>query len=141
MNPPRGHHSLSRMRAVAWWLDNRFRIPGTNIRFGLDVLLGLLPGIGDSVSALSGVYFISQAHALGVPLPVKLRMAGNVLGDMIVGAVPLLGDIFDIGFKANMRNLALIEDHLARTGNPAGGMRTVNPVSASGRACASRAAG
>ncbi|MEX2618098.1 MAG: DUF4112 domain-containing protein [Alphaproteobacteria bacterium] len=129
MNNPRtrdsgrdpGRDTLSQMRTVAWWLDSRFRIPGTGIRIGLDGLLGLLPGIGDSVTALSGVYFIGQAHALGVPLPVKARMAANVLGDMIVGSIPLIGDIFDIGFKANLRNLALIEEHLARRGHPADG--------------------
>jgi len=116
MSIHRNHPGLRRLHIVARWMDSRFRIPGTRIRFGLDSVLGLVPGIGDSITALSGIYFVSQAHALGVPFGTKARMVLNTLIDMIIGAIPLVGDIFDIGFKANSRNVALIERHLARSG-------------------------
>ena len=90
-------------------LDSRFRIPGTNIRFGLDALLGLVPVAGDVVTlALSGYLFVLMARHGGGPL-LLLRMAGNVALDALVGAIPLVGDLFDIGFKANVRNLDLLK--------------------------------
>ncbi|MCB0577862.1 MAG: DUF4112 domain-containing protein [Phaeodactylibacter sp.] len=94
-------------------LDNRYRIPGTNIRFGADFLIGLVPYIGDVVSfAISGVLVAAMARkgASGIAL---VKMAGNVLIDTVVGAVPLLGDLFDLGYRANLRNLRLLREHYA----------------------------
>lgn len=103
---------LRRLDTLADWLDSRFKLPGTDIRFGLDSLLGLVPGIGDGVLALPSVYLIASAHSMGVPKMTLLRMSWNVLIDMLIGAIPLIGDIFDVGFKANRRNIALIRKHL-----------------------------
>jgi hypothetical protein len=89
-------------------LDDRFRIPGTNIRFGLDPLLGLVPGIGDLIGGALSSYLIWRAHKLGVSKFTLLRMAGNTLLDTVVGSVPVIGDILDIQFRANRRNLELL---------------------------------
>lgn len=107
------HRDVQRLRRVAHWLDDRFRVPGTNIRFGLDALIGLLPGVGDSVSALWGVYFIGRAHQLGMPMSLKSKMAANLLVDLLVGAIPIVGDLFDVGFKSHVRNVALLDDFIA----------------------------
>jgi hypothetical protein len=103
---------VERLERLAWWLDDRFRIPGTNITFGLDSLIGLVPGVGDSATAIGAAYFVVQAYELGLPRGVLFRMAFNVLLDLAVGSIPLLGDIFDVGFKANRRNMALLKRHL-----------------------------
>ena len=103
---------LDRLRAVSRLLDNAFRIPGTNVRFGLDALIGLVPGIGDAVGALFSAYLILQARRLGAPNSVVNRMIANVGIDTVVGWVPLLGDLFDVTWKANNKNLALLEQHL-----------------------------
>lgn len=101
--------ALRRARSLARLLDSAFRLPGTRWRFGWDVLIGLVPGIGDLIMAAASVYIIRLAGELGVPLLIRLRMLANVLLDFIVGSVPLAGDLFDAGFKANLRNVALIE--------------------------------
>lgn len=104
---------LDRVRALARLLDSAVGIPGTRWRIGLDGLIGLVPGFGDAAGALAAGYIVLQAARLGAP-PVTLgRMLGNVLLEMLIGAVPLLGDLFDLGFKANLRNLRLLERHLA----------------------------
>lgn len=100
---------LQRLDALADWLDSRFRLPGTNIRFGLDAILGLVPGVGDGALAIPAVYLILCAARLGAPKRVQLRMAFNVLIDLLVGAIPLVGDLFDVGFKANRRNIDLLK--------------------------------
>ncbi|HET9483871.1 MAG TPA: DUF4112 domain-containing protein [Xanthomonadales bacterium] len=101
------------VRKLARLLDAAVRIPGTNIRVGLDALLGLVPGIGDAIGgALSG-YIVLAAARLGVPKSVIARMLMNLGIDTVVGAVPLLGDLFDVAFRANTRNVALIESALA----------------------------
>jgi Domain of unknown function (DUF4112) len=95
-------------------LDDRFRIPGTNIRFGLDPLLGLVPGVGDTISGLLSSYLIWRAHKLGVSKFTLLRMAGNTLFDTVVGSVPVIGDIFDVSFHANRRNLELLRRYMLK---------------------------
>lgn len=100
---------LETARRLAWLLDDLVRIPGTNIRVGIDPLLGLLPGGGDVAGGLASAYTIVAASRLGAPPSVILRMAGNVALDLLLGAVPLLGDLFDVGWKANRRNVALLE--------------------------------
>lgn len=101
------------MRGLAGALDTVFRIPGTNMRFGADALIGLLPGIGDVAGAGMAGYIILVAAKLGAPAPVLLRMLLNVAIDTVVGAVPLAGDVFDAAWRANSRNAALLERHLA----------------------------
>ena len=106
--------AIERLERLAFWLDERFRIPGTNWRIGLDGLLGLVPGIGDSATALLSLYLVLEAKRLGVPNGVILRMLANVGLDAAVGSVPLLGDLFDVAFKANRRNMRLLRRHLGR---------------------------
>lgn len=101
------------VRQIATWLDNAVRIPGTDWRVGLDPLLGLAPGLGDTVSSVLSGWIVVRAAGLGASPATLARMTGNVLVDALVGSVPVLGDMFDFGFKANQRNLALLEGHLA----------------------------
>lgn len=104
--------SVERLRQLAHVLDDRFRIPGTRCRVGLDGLIGLVPGVGDVVTTLLSLYLVLEARRLGVPAAKLGRMGLNVGVDMLLGAVPLLGDVFDIAWKANRRNLALLLDHI-----------------------------
>jgi hypothetical protein len=109
---------LRDLERVADWMDTRFKIPGTEIRFGLDGLLGLVPGIGDGVLALPALYLIARARGMGAPTHVQARMAGNVVLDLLIGAVPLVGDLFDIGYKANTRNVRLLREHFGLPPRP-----------------------
>jgi hypothetical protein len=108
---------VARLDALATLLDTAFPVPGTNIRFGFDVLIGLVPGIGDAVSTAMSLYIVHEAYALGVPRRVIARMLANVALDGIIGAVPLVGDAFDVLWRANRRNLALLRSHLAARGH------------------------
>jgi hypothetical protein len=103
---------VERLRALSRLLDNAFTIPGTQVRFGLDALVGLVPGLGDAVSAVFSGYLIVQASRLGAPKSVVSRMVANVAIDTLIGWVPLLGDLFDVAWKSNVRNMSLLEDHL-----------------------------
>ena len=103
---------LRRLRSLAWLLDNSIPLPG-GMRIGLDAIIGLIPGIGDAIGALVSAYLINEARTLGAPRSVLLRMSGNVLIETLIGAIPFAGDIFDAAFKANMRNLALLEGYAA----------------------------
>ncbi|HZO18039.1 MAG TPA: DUF4112 domain-containing protein [Gemmatimonadaceae bacterium] len=98
-----------RLRDLARLLDEAIRIPGTNIRIGLDALLGLLPGGGDVAGGLLSGLIILQAARDGAPATVLGRMLGNVALDVVAGAVPLLGDIFDVAWRANSRNIRLLQ--------------------------------
>jgi hypothetical protein len=105
---------LERLKSLSRLLDSAIGIPGTRYRFGLDAIIGLVPGIGDAIGAIFSIYIIFQAARLGVPKSTLARMIGNVGVDTIVGEIPLLGDLFDVGFKSNIRNLSLIEQHVHR---------------------------
>lgn len=98
-------------KIVAHLLDNLFQVPGTKIRFGLDPILGLLPGFGDTVSGLISTAMLSIGLRKGIPRIVIARMALNILLNSILGAVPLLGDAFSFWFKSNARNYALFTEH------------------------------
>lgn len=102
---------LRKLRRVAWLVDGAFRLPGTRFRFGLNSLIGLTPAAGDAVLALISLYIVNEARRLGLPRETLARMVGNVVIEAVAGTVPVLGDLFDMGFKANLRNLALIEEH------------------------------
>jgi Domain of unknown function (DUF4112) len=104
----------SSIRRLARLLDAAVRVPGTNVRFGLDAILGLVPGAGDVAGGLLSTFIIVQAARLGAPRSVLARMVMNVAIDSIVGAVPLLGDLFDVGWKSNIRNADLLEHYVAR---------------------------
>lgn len=96
------------MARLAQVLDTAFRIPGTRIRFGVDQLLGLVPGLGDAIAALIGGFIVWTAVRVGAPRLVIGRMLVNIAVDAIVGAVPLAGTVFDIAFKAHRRNARLL---------------------------------
>jgi hypothetical protein len=104
---------LDRLRGIATVLDDAVRVPGTNIRFGLDALLGLLPGAGDAVTGAVAAYALVLATRLGAPPVIVARMAMNVLIDVATGTIPVLGDIFDVGWKSNRKNVQLLEHYQA----------------------------
>ena len=101
---------------LAFLLDSRWRIPGLGLRFGVDVIAGLLPVVGDAATAAISGYIIWKAHRLGAPRRMLLTMAGLVAVDTVVGAVPILGSLFDLFFKANNANLKMLRRHLASKG-------------------------
>lgn len=106
--------SRARIARVANLLDSAFVIPGTNIRIGLDPLIGLLPVAGDTVTTILSCYVVYEAYRAGLPKSALLRMVANIAIDGAVSAIPVLGDIGDIFWRANRRNLAIFDDYLAR---------------------------
>lgn len=102
---------LARLRRLAWIVDAAFRLPGTRFRFGLNSLIGLTPAAGDALLAAVSLYIVWEARALGVPRAKLMQMLANVGVETVAGAVPIVGDLFDMTFKANLRNLAIIEEH------------------------------
>lgn len=97
-------------------MDSRFGIPGTSWRFGIDGLVGLIPGIGDAAGALVSLYIVAEARRLGVRKSTLFKMVVNIALDAVAGAVPIIGDLFDFGWKANQRNVRLMErDLVGRT--------------------------
>jgi predicted small integral membrane protein len=103
---------LKRMRQLTKLLDNAIAIPGTKQRIGLDPILGLIPGGGDTVSAALSGYIIIEAARMGLPRSALMRMVGNIFLDMVVGSAPFFGDIYDTVSKANVRNMQIVERHL-----------------------------
>ena len=107
--------ALNRIRRFSRFMDTAFRIPGTPFRFGWDPILGLLPGAGDLITAGISAYLILTAARFKLPRGVLGWMIFNVALEAVVGAIPLVGDLFDAYYKANIRNLALLEKHLQVT--------------------------
>ena len=125
LRTPSREARIARLDALATLLDTAFVVPGTEIRFGLDALIGLVPGIGDAITTAMALYIVNEARALGAPRLVVARMLANVAFDGVIGVVPLVGDAFDVAFRANRRNMALLRDHLDKTeGAPRTSMRT-----------------
>lgn len=110
------HKDIRHLDNIAELMDNRFTIPGTSIRFGLDSIFGLVPGIGDTGTILVTLYLTSLAAKHRLPKKVIAQMYRNAAIDWAIGLVPLAGDIFDIGFKANLRNVALLKEHIKSRG-------------------------
>lgn len=106
--------TLGRLRWLADLFDDRFRLPGTGRRFGLDGLLGLIPGVGDAATGAVSLYLAAEAWRFGMPLTTILRMCANVAVDVALGAVPLIGDLFDFAWKANQKNVRLVLDHMEK---------------------------
>ena len=104
--------SAKDLERVAHWLDSVFEIPGIRLRFGIDALLGLLPGVGDTASALASIYILQAATKFGVSRFTIARMTINIIVDLLVGAFPIVGDIFDVYWKANRQNVELLRRHL-----------------------------
>jgi len=103
-------------RFLAEWLDQRFTIPGTSIRIGLDPILGLIPGIGDMIANLAGSAILLIAAQYGLPKIVLLRMGLNVALNAMIGAIPVFGDVFSIWFRSNVKNAQLLERYVSAEG-------------------------
>lgn len=104
--------TLRRVGALARFLDDSIPIPGTNIRIGFDAIIGLIPGFGDLAGGILSTYIVVQAIELGIPKPTVVRMAFNILVETVLGAIPVLGDIFDAAWKSNVKNARLLEGAL-----------------------------
>jgi hypothetical protein len=107
---------LTIARMIATLLDTAFYLPGTRIRVGLDPLLGLIPGLGDTLANILGSSLLFLGAQLGLPRIVLIRMALNLFVNAVIGSIPGIGDLFSFWFKSNMKNLALLERHAPRTG-------------------------
>lgn len=105
--------SIARLRSLTYLLDNAISIPGTPIRFGIDPFIGLLPISGDLMMALFSIYIVIEAARMGLPKASLMRMIWNLLIDVVIGIIPVAGDLFDFAWKANTKNMALIDAHLA----------------------------
>lgn len=100
-----------RIARVTHWLDELIRIPGTPVKVGLDPIVGLIPVVGDAVAGVVGAWVIAEAARFGIPRIVLARMVVNLVVDLAIGAIPLLGDLYDVAFRSNSRNLALFRRH------------------------------
>ena len=100
---------LARLDALAKLLDVAFILPGTNIRYGIDGLIGLIPVVGDIITTAISLWVVREARALGAPWHITARMLGNVAVDGVVGLVPVAGDAFDVMFRANVRNVRMLK--------------------------------
>jgi hypothetical protein len=118
---PAQSQRLQALRRLSLLLDSAFPVPGTTYRVGLDPIFGLVPGLGDLVSPLFTIALLWQAQELGVPRVVQLRMIFNVAIDAFLGAVPLVGDLFDFAWKANDLNMGLLEGHAQEERPPSPG--------------------
>lgn len=111
---PQIDRELDRLDRLARQMDRAFRLPFTQIRFGWDALLGLVPGIGDTAALAPSFYILARAQRFGAPGWLLLRMAGNLGIDWAVGLIPLVGDLLDVGIKANTRNVHLLRAHMQK---------------------------
>lgn len=114
---------MQRMRRFVDIMENAVRIPGTRYRIGLDALLGIIPGVGDFVTATAAFMLLWEARRLGMSLGKRTQIVGYILFDMVIGIVPLVGDLFDVTYKSNTRILKMLEDHINEHGDV-----TVNPA-------------
>ena len=105
---------LARLDAIAKLLDVAFILPGTNTRYGIDGLIGLIPVVGDIITTAISLWLVREARALGAPWHITARMLGNVALDGVVGLVPLAGDAFDVMFRANVRNVRMLKKWMDR---------------------------
>ncbi|MEM9805970.1 MAG: DUF4112 domain-containing protein [Cyanobacteria bacterium P01_D01_bin.56] len=112
LTEPDHHQSLQRLRSLSRILDNAIAIPGLGYRIGLDPLIGLLPGGGDLMTGLISVYIVAEAARLGVPAATLGRMGFNILLELVFGTMPMVGDLFDVVWKSNAQNVALLEQHI-----------------------------
>lgn len=107
---------LRRVQRLARLLDTAIGIPGTKFRFGMDSLAGLIPAVGDAAMAVAALYIVYEAHQMGVSKRTRWKMLLNVFTDLGLGSIPLVGDVFDVFYKANRRNVRLLEAELKRSG-------------------------
>ena len=104
---------IEQLRKIAEFMDGQFRIPGTNVEFGADAIIGLIPGVGDVICGVMSLWLIQEAKRLGTPRWLLARMFWNVAIEVGIGAVPIAGDLFDVAWKANRKNINLLRRHFA----------------------------
>jgi hypothetical protein len=119
---------LKNLQIIAKLMDSQFRIPGTDVKFGLDALIGLIPGAGDFATFLISGYMVSVMAKNGASGFVLARMVLNIVIDSLVGSIPILGDIFDVAFKANQRNITLMQQHYVEGRHKGGAWKVIVPV-------------
>ncbi|MFD1344210.1 DUF4112 domain-containing protein [Litorisediminicola beolgyonensis] len=112
MSDPAHLRRLERVERLAHRMDRAFRLPGTRIRLGWDSIIGLVPGVGDTLALAPAAYILLTAHRMGVSTGTLIKMASNVGIDWLIGLVPLAGDILDVGYKSNSRNARLLREHV-----------------------------
>ncbi len=112
MPPTKQISKVRKLRRLSQLLDSAISIPGTKISFGLDPILGLLPGGGDTVTGGISAYIVIEAAKMGISRDILWKMVGNILIDSFSGTIPVVGDLFDVGWKANIKNMELLEKHL-----------------------------
>ncbi len=105
---------LARLRKLAIAMDSAFLVPGTSIRLGWDAILGFVPVVGDALTLAPSAFIIREAYRMGATKPLLVRMGLNTALDFVLGAIPLVGDIFDIGWQSKTRNVNLLHSHLAK---------------------------
>ena len=113
-----------RLNQLAWLLDSVFVIPGLNFRFGVDAIIGLVPGLGDLAGVVLSSYIVREASRLGLPKSVLIRMSINIAIEGLIGIIPFAGDIFDAAWKANQRNVQLLNEYLDHPTQAARASRT-----------------
>lgn len=113
---PKQEASLARLEALAKLMDSSFKIPGTEVTMGLDALIGIIPVAGDLLASMVSSYMIWEARQLGASRWLLARMVANTALDTVLGSVPVVGDAFDVLFRANVKNMALLRRHLERQG-------------------------
>lgn len=113
-NADNARDRLKHFDRYSGWLDTRFKLPGTGFRFGIDGILGLIPGVGDAITAVMGLYAFQIAQRENLPLKAKAGIVTNIGVDMIIGSIPLVGDLFDFAFRAHRKNYQILEKHLGR---------------------------
>ncbi len=117
---PQSDIDIDTLERLAHNMDNLIPLPGTEIRVGLDAVLGFVPVVGDLLALTPSVYIYRQGHRAGVSSHTKGRMIFNIAMDTLIGSIPLVGDIFDIGFKSKVKNVALIREHLSSSASAEG---------------------
>ena len=122
---PDQEQTLTRLRRLAWLLDHSITIPGTRFRFGLDGIIGLLPGLGDAASLLLGSLIVWQSYRFELPILLRAKMVWNLLLDGVLGLFPIAGDLLDLAYRANHKNVTLLLEQLEREPLPPTPMQRV----------------
>jgi hypothetical protein len=118
---------LDRLDRLAHRMDAAFRLPGTRLRIGADSIIGLVPGIGDALALAPAGWIIWKGRRMGAPATLQARMLGNAAIDGLIGSIPLVGDLFDVAWKANLRNVRLLRDHFGTRSDTTPDIRDEGP--------------
>ena len=126
-NTPTAEARIARLRQLAWLIDAAFKLPGSRFRFGLNSVIGLTPAAGNALLTGISLYIVNEARRLGLPKWKLALMLKNVAIEAAAGTVPLLGDLFDVAFKSNMRNIRLMREHYVEGRHRGGAWKIVVP--------------